>query len=143
MSDCANGGRNVYRIPEERQPNVLYAQGHPNVDYSQIEAIEVDGQRFERRKKAWKVIAEECDHRGASVRYLACSECCAPLAEEDCTGESDGPLYCSDCGAEILGTLRCPKCGEVMFDLGGGGWADCTCGYVHDPYHVEEVSADD
>jgi hypothetical protein len=51
MSDCANGGRNVYAIPkpDEREIGVLYM--HPTYSkrfYEELKAIEVYGVRFER-----------------------------------------------------------------------------------------------
>lgn len=45
MSDCS---RRAWRVPEKREPDVLYMHGHPGVDYSKARALEVDGVRFER-----------------------------------------------------------------------------------------------
>ena len=45
MSDCS---ANAWRVPEQREPGVLYMHGHPGTDYAAVRAIEVDGQRFER-----------------------------------------------------------------------------------------------
>lgn len=96
MSDCS---KQAWRVPEQREPGVLYAQGHPNVDYSQIEAIEVNGQRFERM----------CD-KTCEV------ECFDDGVDEGMDGEwftYAPPTWHLSCGHKVFGDERpnfCPHC---------------------------------
>ena len=54
MSDCS---KQAWHVPAEREPGVIYVQGHPNVDYSAATAVVVDGQRFERVTRC-----QDCRH---------------------------------------------------------------------------------
>lgn len=47
MSNCS---KQAWHVPAEREPGVLYMHGHPGTDYAAVQAIEVDGQRFERER---------------------------------------------------------------------------------------------
>jgi|GEM_PF-5489007 hypothetical protein len=91
MSDCRNGGRNVYRIPEDREPGVLYDHGQPNYDYLQARAIVVGGVRFE-RVRTCHVVTEYVEANGEWFTEYSCG----------CSVSGFGHNFCSHCGAKVV-----------------------------------------
>ena len=93
MSDCS---ANAWHVPAEREPGVLYMHGHPGTDYAAVQAIEVDGQRFER--------VRECHVVKNSRKYVLSNG--AELFDDGCSicngYVGEGENYCSNCGARVI-----------------------------------------
>lgn len=51
MSDCS---RNAWKVPRERDENVVYQHGMLDVDYGKVDAVVIDGTRFVREEKVKK-----------------------------------------------------------------------------------------
>lgn len=99
MSDCS---KQAWHVPEQREPGVLYMHGLPGTDYAAVQAIEVDGQRFEQ--------VRECENVG-NPRDFACSVCGARLYTEN----NDGYTMClEDCQTIIKSPNFCPHCGAKV-----------------------------
>ena len=51
MSDCSG---NAWKVPREREENVLYQHGIFDVDYGKVDAVVIGGTRFVREEKVKK-----------------------------------------------------------------------------------------